>query len=113
MAGAGGAGYGAAADIEAEGRSESTAPHQSPSSELDQPDTLRDMATAKDAPSTDAPLEQYRVLFVLRVVPPTLLAAPATATSAAEAATESAPAGAAMEPEPPAAAPSEAKPTQE
>lgn len=82
MGGAGGGGYGAASGIKEEGRPEATLPRQSTSSEIAQPDTLRGMVAEKDAPSTDSPPVQYRVLFVLRVVPPTMLAAPATDTAA-------------------------------
>ena len=125
----GGAGYGAASGIKEEGRPEAASPRQSASSELAQPDTLQYMATAKDAPPTDSPPVQYRVLFVLRVVPPTMLATPtadtaadslpadANASPAAEAAAAAPaepavptepPAQAAMQPAPAAAPPSEA-----
>ncbi len=104
MAGAGGAGYGAASAIKEEGRPEAASPRQSASSELAQPDTLQYMAKAKDAPPTDSPPVQYRVLFVLRVVPPAMLAAPTADTAAESLPTDAAasPAAAAVAPAEPA-----------
>ena len=104
MGGAGRGGYGAALGIKEEGRPEAAPPRQSASSELAQPDTQH-RATAKDAPSTDSPPMQYRVLFVLRVVPPTMLAAPAADTAA-----ESLPADDAASPAAEAAAAAPAEP---